>query len=128
MSIYIIHNENTHRIVFMEVGRLPLDKKWEVRIKEYKSNKTLEQNNTYWQWVDDIGNHLGNFKNEQDFDLRWMHLPPIFRDVQGKTVETRKTISQLKVDEMRKYMDRVSTWASSEGIPIRMPEDLHAHS
>ena len=126
---HVIMHEDTDRVkACLAVKEVDLSKPHKVTIEEYKPNKTLEQNNTYWQWVKDIGDHLGNFKYDQDFDLRWMHLPPIYRKIGNVSVETRKTISQLKVNEMREYMDRVSTWAGSENIYIRMPGDIHAHS
>lgn len=120
----VIMREDTDKVTAcFAIKEVDLTKPHVVTIQEHKPNKTLEQNNTYWQWVKDIGDNLGNFKFDQDFDLRWMHLPPIYRKIGNVSVETRKTISQLKVDEMREYMDRVKTWAGTEGIYIRMPKD-----
>lgn len=123
MSKRIIHNEASKEYAKGDIDALNPDKRWIMSIKEEKDGKTLRQNKTYWGWITIIGNHLGNFKDDQDFDMRDMHGEPKFREVNGKVKEYRKTISQLKVDEMSELMDKVFIWAGSEGIILPHPDD-----
>lgn len=124
MNKRIIHNEASKEYAKGDIDALNPDKRWIMSIAEDKDNKTLRQLRLYWKWVDIIGNERGNFKDDQDFDLRWMHLPPLFREVNGDFTEYRKTISQLKVPEMSDLITKVSYWAASEGIILPHPEDL----
>lgn len=124
MSNRIIHNQNSKELAKVDIEALNPDKRWVVSIKEEKESKTLAQNKLYWKWTTIIGNELGNFKDDQDFDLRDMHGEPKFREVGGRVKEYRKTISQLNVSEMSDLMTKVSMWAASEGIILPHPEDL----
>jgi len=124
MSKRIIHNEASKEYAKADIEALNPDKRWIMSLAEEKDNKTLRQLRLYWKWVGIIGNELGNFKDDQDFDLRWMHLPPLFREVGEDYTEYRKTISQLKVPEMSELITKVSYWAASEGIILPHPSDL----
>lgn len=120
----IIHNEASKEHAKADIEALTPDKRWVMSIEAEKNSKTLAQLRLYWKWVVIIGNEIGNHKDDQDFELRWMHLPPLFREVNGICIEYRKTISQLKVPEMSDLITKVSYWAASEGIILPHPEDL----
>jgi len=112
----------------------------QVEVKPYKKNRSVAQNALYFQHVTDIGNELGNTKDEQHKLLKEMYLVPILvRDepdvermaqILEQTHDLKKLASvlsttHLDVRQFSEYITDVQGFAAELGIALRMPEDLH---
>ena len=110
-----------------ELKALDLTKPHKATIEPYDPKNTNEQKKLYWKWIDEMCPVTGNYKYDQDEDLRNYILEPIYyKNAKGKNRETRKTISQLGKKEMSDFMDKVFTLAGSFGIVLTDPEDINA--
>lgn len=107
---------------FIRAININPDELVEVVVKPYKRNRSLEQNDTYWMIITDIGNELGYTKNDMHEFFMREYLPPRSIEVNGKVIEAYST-RELKVGEMKDYLDRIIQWAAEHGIQHRHPED-----
>jgi len=107
---------------FIRAININPDELVEVVVKPYKRNRSLEQNDTYWMILTDIGNELGYTKNDMHEFFMREYLPPRSIEVNGKVMEAYST-RELKVGEMKDYLDRIVQWAAEHGIQHRHPDD-----
>lgn len=121
---FILRNADvvTTAINFIRAININPDELVEVVVKPYKRNRSLEQNDTYWMIITDIGNELGYTKNDMHEFFMREYLPPRSVEVNGKVIEAYST-RELKVGEMKDYLDRIIQWAAEHGIQHRHPED-----
>ena len=112
----------------------------QVDIKPFKRNRSVSQNALYFQHVTDIGNELGNTKDEQHKLLKEMYLVPILvRDepdvermaqILEQTHDLNKlaavlSTTHLNVQQFSEYITDVHGFAAELGIALRMPGDLY---
>lgn len=123
MTKLIIMNEYSKKAVVDFISGLNVEKPWDITIERPKKKRTLSQNALYWDWVTDIGDHLGYFKNDMHELLKKNHMVPKIIIFEGKEHEI-KSIKNLNTREMSEYMDKVNYWAHSEmGIRLKIPAD-----
>ena len=101
---------------------------WDIIVEKHDTGLSAAQRNLYYQWVGRyIAPHHGYTKDEMHDELKRMFIEPVCRTgLDGTTYEVRPSIKKLKVKEMSDYMDKVDTWAGSNGIFLPRPEDAHA--
>lgn len=121
----IVHDQYSQVKAIMLIRNLDLDKKHEVKISEYKPSKTLEQLNLYWKWMTILGDEFGYSKDEMSEFLKEELIQPTFVKIKGKIRSVRPSLSKMKINEMSELMDRVLTWAGSQGLSLPHPEDQH---
>ena len=121
---FILRNADivTTALNFIRMININPDELLEVVIKPYKRNRSLEQNDTYWMIITDIGNELGYTKNDMHEFFMREYLPPRSIEVNGKIIEAHST-RELKVKEMSEYLDHIIQFAAEHGIHHRHPED-----
>jgi hypothetical protein len=124
MKRFILRNADVvaTALNFIRAININPDELVEVVVKPYKRNRSLEQNDTYWMIITDIGNELGYTKNDMHEFFMREYLPPRSIEVNGKVIEAYST-RELKVGEMKDYLDRIIQWAAEHGIQHRRPED-----
>lgn len=110
------------------IERLPPDKAWLVSIKSYKSSRSREQNNTYWMWLTEIGDHLGYTPDELHEFCRNEYLPraiiTIKTKINTKVREVPMSTTKLSIEEMAQYMERIQQLAAEHGITLTQPEAI----
>ena len=147
-SLKIISEEVRRRAIEI-IQNLPLDVIHEVKISEYKKDRSASQNALYWQWLTIIGNELGESKEtmherykdgflvqifERD-DPDYAEMIDTLRAVYGQGMKTqalalRKRIVALtsttsaNVKQMGEYMSEIEKQAASLGIRLPHPEDV----
>ena len=123
MTKFTITNDDTRWKAGDFILALNAKKPWEVTVKKKVKQRTLNQNNLYWQWVTIIGNQLGYFKDDMHELLKDDHMLPKIVIFGGEERQVR-SIKNLSTKEMSEYMDKVSLWANAEmGIFLPMPAD-----
>jgi len=95
---------------------------YEVTIKPYKRNRSLEQNSLMWKWYSIIANDLGYTTEEihEEF-MRKLLTPTIVKTPSGM-VEVYST-KKLKVKEMTAYLEGIERTATEMGIALPRPYD-----
>jgi len=120
----IILREPRHRDyaqTFVGELRIVPDAPLEVVIRPYKKNRSIEQNNTYWDWVATIGNDLGYPKDDMHEVLMRKFLKPHSIEIDGEVIEVFST-KRLNTKEMSAYMEHIMRFAAEMDIPLRDPE------
>lgn len=143
-----ISSEEIRRRAVAIIEALPLDVVHEVKISEYKRNRSLEANALYWQWLTIIGNELGESKEakhefykdsflvqiyERD-NLEYAEMLQTLREVyregmRDEALSLRKKIVALTsttdatTKQMSEYMSEIEKHAASFGIRLPFPEE-----
>lgn len=121
---YYIHNDKQKQVPIAAIMATKIDRPYVVTIEQKKAKKTNEQNALYWMWITIIGDEFGNFKKDQSEWLKEELLEPKIVTVNGKSKEVYSSIADMSVPELSEYLNKVSTWAGSQGINLPHPEDL----
>lgn len=105
------------------IRTLSPDKDWQVEVKPYKRNRSLEQNALFHKWVQIIASETGN-----DFDavkeyLKRRFMAPKVKEAFGEVIEVWET-RKANVAEMSDLMNKTEAWAASDlEIVLPRPED-----
>lgn len=110
------------------VGRLNMDKPWEVTIKPHRKHRSLSQNAMLWKWytaiAEAIKDHTGMDAEEVHEALKQKFLTPRIVEIDGEVYEIRST-KKLSTAEMTEYLNRIHAWATSElGLLLPLPSEL----
>ena len=97
-------------------------REFEVVIRLYKSNKTLEQLGYYWGVViKTFMEWTGHTKDECDQILKEKCATPHKFHFDGSDYVARKSISKMKVDEMSEYIDQCIIYLASQECVVPHP-------
>ncbi len=110
------------------IDALPMEDTHEVIIRPYKSKRSLEQNNTYWMWVDKIRVHIadstGKFYSCEEIHewLKEKFLPVRVVEIEGLSVKCAATTTKLNTKEMADYLTQIEQFCASElGLFLPLP-------
>jgi len=99
-KLVIISPEVKARAVAI-ISALPLDVVHEVIIREYKKDRSAEQNALYWQWLTIIGNELGESKESVHEDMKGRFLCNIYERDNPDYAEMLNTLRTIYREGMR---------------------------
>lgn len=118
-KIYI-REERQRNHALNTIKALDIATVYEVTIKPYKRNRSLEQNSLMWKWYSIIANDLGYTTEEihEEF-MRKLLTPTIVKTPSGM-VEVYST-KKLKVKEMTAYLEGIERTATEMGIALPRP-------
>jgi hypothetical protein len=144
----IITSEEVRKRVLLIIESLPLEVAHEIEIREYKKDRSKDQNALYWKWLTVIGNELGETKedvHERYKDKFLVHIYerdcPDYADmIQGlravwrhgmekealslkKRVVELTSTSTATVKQMTEYLDSIEHDAASLAIRLPHPDD-----
>lgn len=91
------------------------DCKINLTIKEQKNERSINQNNLYWAYLNLIEKETGNSANDLHNYFKQTRLKPHFKEVFGKNIETRKSTTKLTTKEFTDYLKAIE---HETGIPI----------
>ena len=105
------------------VHGLSPDKDWQVEIKPYRRNRSLEQNALWHKHIQIIASETGNdFDAVKDY-LKRRFMAPKVKEAFGEVIEVRET-RKANVAEMTELMDKTAAFAAQElGIRLPHPDD-----
>ena len=123
MSDKIYIREERHRNYALDtIKALDIDTVYEVTIKPYKRNRSLEQNSLMWKWYSIIADDLGYTTEEIHEEFMRKLLIPITMQTPSGLVEVYST-KKLKVKEMTAYLEGIERTATEMGIALPRPMD-----
>jgi len=118
-KIYI--REERHRNHALDtIKALDIATVYEVTIKPYKRNRSLEQNSLMWKWYSIIADDLGYTTEEIHEEFMRKLLIPITMQTPSGIVEVYST-KKLKVKEMTAYLEGIERTATEMGIALPRP-------
>ena len=118
-KIYI--REERHRNHALDtIKALDIATVYEVTIKPYKRNRSLEQNSLMWKWYSIIADDLGYTTEEIHEEFMRKLLIPITMQTPSGLVEVYST-KKLKVKEMTAYLEGIERTATEMGIALPRP-------
>ena len=90
----------------------------EVRIRKWRTKRSLQQNALYWMWLQVIAQDLGYDTEELHNSFRAMFL--VDREKKIPLVRSTTTLNKM---EFTQYLDKIEREASQLGIVLPQPEE-----
>ena len=106
-----------HAIHTLKELKINPEELFELTIKPYKKNRSLEQNALYWKWMMICADELGYTKEGMHQTFMRELLAPIIIDTPSGDVMEYST-RKLNVKEMSSYMEQVSFTAVAYGVKL----------
>ena len=80
-----------------------------------KSTRSLEQNDRLWKMYEQLGNHIGMFKDDVH-ELMGYKFLRYEKELNGEVVELIKSTTKLNTKDMSEYQEKIELWASQIGF------------
>lgn len=95
------------------------DGSYTLTVQKAKESRSLEQNKLYWKWIGIISEDLGYYPEELH-EAFIDQFAPVYttRDLDGKPKQKRTRTSKMSVEQMGKYMDRISHFCAEHSIRL----------
>ena len=100
------------------IGELDLSKAWEIEVKPFAFNRSIEQNKRYWKLTSELGSFLGYDESEMHELLKYKFLS-YKQEMLGDEIVVVPSTSKLSVKEFVEYLDRVERFASTLGFQLQ---------
>lgn len=95
-------------------------KKVSLTIEKKFNKRSMNQNNLYWGYLGIIEEETGNMANDLHEYFKRVFLPPVFKEVLGKTFKIPSSTTDLSKGGMVEYLMKIS---SLTGVPIPDPAE-----
>ena len=102
------------------IGELDLSKAWEIEIKEYDHQRSIQQNRKYWKLVGELGSYLGYSTEEIHNMMKYKYLS-YKEELLGDEVTVVPSTSKLSIKEFIEYLSHVEEFA--HGLGFKLEED-----
>ena len=100
------------------IGELDLSKAWEIEVKPFAFNRSVEQNKRYWKLTSELGSFLGYDEGEMHELLKYKFLS-YKQEMLGDEMVVIPSTSKLSVKEFVEYLDKVERFASTLGFQLQ---------
>ncbi|MDY0242189.1 MAG: recombination protein NinB [Rhodospirillaceae bacterium] len=125
MTTIILRGETQVAFAIESIHRLNKEKLWEVIIRPYRKPRTLDQNALIHSWFGLIASETGNDPDDVKEALKAKFLPARLVDIDGESIEVRRSTAKLNTVEMAEFCNRMQAWAASElGIQLPTRDDM----
>ena len=99
------------------LGELDLNKQWDIKVEEFKSNRSVAQNKRYWKLINELGSFLGYEPEEMHQMMKYKYLS-YRQEMLGDEMVVIPTTSQLTIKEFIEYCNNVERFAVSLGFTL----------
>jgi len=106
------------------------NKTYRVSIKEWREKRSLDQNSTYWLWLNEINRQAplkiehSNVKGAELWhEVFKKYYCPVKNITNGEKNLPVKSTKLLDVGEMTYYLERIENWCIDRGITLPISED-----
>ena len=100
-----------------QIGELDLSKQWDIKIEEFKSNRSVAQNKRYWRLINELGSFLGYEPEEMHQMMKYKYLS-YKQEMLGDEMVVIPTTSQLTIKEFIEYCNNVEKFAVGLGFTL----------
>ena len=114
-------------MVVSHFSEFPEDDDAIIEIKRNLDSRSTKQNKLYWQWLT-VMTETGYTKDEMHVIMRDKFLG--YEEVTTKTdvIRVLRSTTDLKVGQMKDYLEQIDIFASKYDIVLPRPEDLYLES
>jgi hypothetical protein len=120
----IIMNEQIRQDVISFIQSMNIESYVQVDVKDYKKNRTIDQNALYHMWVEIFCELTGYTHDEQHEVFKAMFLPVIEKTVRGIALRELSSTTKLNTKEFSAYMREIEALAVEYGLVLPYPEEL----
>ena len=99
------------------LGELDLSKQWDIKVEEFKSNRSTAQNKRYWRLINELGSFLGYEPEEKHQMMKYKYLS-YKQEMLGDEMVVIPTTSQLTIKEFIEYCNNVERFAVGLGFTL----------
>ena len=99
------------------IGELDLSKAWEVEIKPFAFNRSIEQNKRYWKLISELGSFLGYDEGEMHELMKYKFLS-YKQEMLGDEMTVVPSTSKLTIKEFVEYLEQVERFANTLGFQL----------
>ena len=118
MKRYKVTSEEELEHARKQIGELDLSKAWEIEVKPFAFNRSVEQNKRYWKLTSELGSYLGYDEGEMHELLKYKFLS-YKQEMLGDEMVVIPSTSKLSVKEFVEYLDKVERFASTLGFQLQ---------
>jgi len=104
-----------------QIGELDLSKQWEVEVKPFQFNRSVEQNKRYWKLIEELGNFLGYDVGEMHGLMKYKFLS-YKQEMLGDELVVIPSTSKLTIKEFVSYLSQVERFAVSLGFKLDLSQ------
>jgi hypothetical protein len=124
--IIILRGSEQREYAHRKIDELNLSKIFQVEIKPWKNPRTLDQNALFHGWCKILSDEFGSDFEDTKEALKHKFLPPRYVEMDGETIEVRRSTAKLSAAEMWDLCNRIQAWAASDfGIILPTRMDYH---
>jgi len=120
-------NQKTRVTDFISSLIIDQKKEYEITIKPYKQNKTLEQLGYYFSTVVPVCIHWQGIDNESAHIFLKEHClePVFFSALDGTSYQYKPSVKKMKINVMAEYIDKCINMMGAEGQYVPPPRYKH---
>ena len=118
MTRYKVTSTETLEYARKQIGELDLSNAWEVEVKPFAFNRSVEQNKRYWKLISELGDYLGYDEGEMHELCKYKFLS-YKQDMLGDEMVVVPSSSKLTIKEFVEYLSEVERFASTLGFQFK---------
>ena len=100
-----------------QIGELDLSKAWEIEVKPFSFNRSVEQNKRYWKLITELGSFLGYDEGEMHELMKYKFLS-YKQEMLGDEMVVIPSSSNLTIKEFVDFLSKVEHFASTLGFNL----------
>ena len=117
MKRYKVTSEEELEHLRKQIGELDLSQAWEVEVKPFAFNRSVQQNRRYWKLIQELGSYLGYDEGEMHELMKYKFLS-YKQEMLGDEMVVIPSSSNLTIKEFVDFLSKVERFASSLGFNL----------
>ncbi len=117
MKRYKVTSEEELEHLRKQIGELDLSQAWEVEVKPFAFNRSVQQNRRYWKLIQELGSYLGYDEGEMHELTKYKFLS-YKQEMLGDEMVVIPSTSKLTIKEFVDYLSKVERFASTLGFNL----------
>ena len=117
MKRFKVTSEEELEHVRKQIGELDLSQAWEVEVKPFAFNRSVQQNRRYWKIIQELGSYLGYDEGEMHELMKYKFLS-YKQEMLGDEMVVIPSTSKLNIKEFVDYLSKVERFASTLGFNL----------
>ncbi len=117
MKRYKVTSEEELEHLRKQIGELDLSQAWEVEVKPFAFNRSVQQNRRYWKLIQELGSYLGYDEGEMHELMKYKFLS-YKQEMLGDEMVVIPSTSKLTIKEFVDYLSKVERFASTLGFNL----------
>ena len=114
-TVIILREEKQRAHAIDFIRRLDITARtFDVKIGVHRERRTLDQNALFHGWCAILAQHFGYDFEDMKEALKAKFMPPRYVEIDGKTIEVRRSTAKLNTKEMGELCTAIDIWAASE--------------